>query len=141
MLVGRDEKALRDIETDIRTLKHAHGLETLTGKTPQIVCREIFSAALAYNVVRALMAEAGGTVRRLSHHRAQQLLCAASSQMAAAVAIQLRLIFQTLLASIRTAIAPAQERPPEPREILQRHRAFPYLMVSRDAWRRRYRVA
>jgi hypothetical protein len=130
-----------NIETDIRTLKHAHGLETLTGKTPQITCREMFSAVLAYNAVRLLMAQSGGMPRRLSHQRALLMICNISSQMAAVSEIHLPAMFQTLLQSIRTATAPTQERPPEPRAILQRHRGFPYLKTSRKVWRARHRVA
>ena len=58
-----------DIELDIRTLKHQHGLEILSGLTPQVACREMYAAILAYNCVRALMAQASATPRRLSHHR------------------------------------------------------------------------
>ena len=130
-----------NIETDIRTLKHAHGLETLTGKTPQVTCREMFSAILAYNAVRVVMAQSGGVPRRLSHQRSLRMICNISNQMSAAAAVQLPVLFKALLATIRTATAPDQERAPEPRAILQRHRAFPYLKTSRKAWRSRHRVA
>jgi hypothetical protein len=131
-----------NIECDIRTLKHEHGLETLTGKTPQIVCREMFSAILAYNAVRVLMcAQSGGQTRRLSHTRVQTMILQSSSHMAVAAVVRIPQMFKILLESIRTAVAPKQERPPEPRAILQRHRSFPYLQTSRKTWRAKYRVA
>lgn len=130
-----------DIESDIRTLKLQHGLNTLTTKTPQVVCREMYSAVLAYNVVRTLMAEAGGVTRRLSHHRSREMILNVSLQMVNAQPLQLLELFRTLLVSIRTAVAPKQNRPAEPRAILTRHRSFPYLKISRKAWRSRHRVA
>jgi hypothetical protein len=127
-----------NIELDFRTLKHQHGLECLTGKKPQIVCREMFSAVLAYNCVRATMAQASASPRRLSHRRAVVMLSNMSCRMAAAAAIYLPELFKLLLSAIRTAQAPRQERPPEPRAVLQRHRSFPYLTIPRRLWREQY---
>ena len=119
-----------DIELDIRTLKHQHGLEILSGLTPQVACREMYAAILAYNCVRALMAQASATPRRLSHHRSIEILLHISAQMVCAATIRLPELFAALLHFIRTARSPQQDRPPEPRAILHRKHAFPYLTSS-----------
>ena len=48
-------------ELDLRTLKTEMRMEMLRTKTPEMVRKEIAMHLLAYNLIRGLMAEAGGS--------------------------------------------------------------------------------
>jgi hypothetical protein len=130
------------IELDIRTLKADHGLGRLTTKTPQIVIREMYSALLAFNVTRALMAQSGRNPRQLSHSRAQALIYDYAHKMSAAPAWKLPVLFRALLLTISEATLSPQERGPEPRCIICSPRRFPLLKGTRQNWRdKQLRVA
>ena len=126
-----------DIEVHIRALKHVHGLNVLSTKTPQVVSREIASGILAHNAVRVLMATTANDPGRLSHTRTIALLLQISEMMAAAGTSRLPELFQRLLAAIQATLQPLQRRPPEPRLVLPSRR-YPYLKISRAQWRRRF---
>jgi hypothetical protein len=130
-----------NIELDLRILKSEYGMARLSGRTPDVICKEIYSTMLAYNAVLAVMSESGETVRHLSHTRARKLLLNFADQMAGMLTASLPDAFRRLLALIARAKLQHQERPPEPRAIIQRPSTYPTLMTSRKAWRRAHHAA
>lgn len=125
------------IETDIRTLKAVHGLEHLTTKSPQVVIREMYSAILAFNCSRALMAQSGTPVYSLSHQRCTTMLLDMAGTMSQASALTLLFLFRHLLRLMSQAKLEQYDRPPEPRAIVKNCRRFPYLgKISRSEWRK-----
>lgn len=126
-----------NIEVDIRTLKTVHGLEHLTAKSPQIIIREMYSAILAFNCSRALMAQSGAPVYSLSHQRCTTLLLDMACQMSQASTTMLPSLFRHLLRRMAEVKLDQNDRPPEPRVIVRNRRRFPYLTkISRSEWRK-----
>ena len=129
------------IETTLRTLKtHGH-MAHLTGRTPDVVRKEIYSAILTHNCVAALMVQSGEAPELLSPTRAREIVILYTGHMAFAPTVLLPAFFQMMLRMIATALQLPQERGPEPRAIIQRPGTFPVLMTSRDQWKRDYDVA
>ena len=124
------------IELDFRTLKGEYALDRLSGKTPAVVRREVYSGLLAYNLVRAMMAETGRAVRRLSAERARMQIIEMSSRMAEAPTLRLPALRRALLVRLGHAALTAQERPPEPRALVVTPRKFPILQGTRKQWRK-----
>jgi len=129
------------VELDFRTFKAEYGLERLTGRTPEVVRREIHSGLLAYNLVRAMMAETGEEVRRLSAKRSRCLLLNAAAEMAWAPDRDLPHLRRRLVAQLARAHAPRQERPAEPRLLVDSPQNYPLLTISRAEWKRRNQCA
>ena len=133
------------IEFDLRALKTEHGLDALTAKSPGVVCRELYSILLAYNAVRATMAQAaarvGISVRRLSYERSKEMLGHACAQRSLAPTWRLPQLFEQLLQQVSTAVQPQQARPPEPRALVDNKRRYPLLRIARAQWRRKRQVA
>jgi hypothetical protein len=123
-----------NVETDLRSLKLTHGVERLSGKDPKAVCREFFSALLAYNCVRALMTQAGN-VRQLSYEAARTLICDQSEQMSKAPTVQLPRMYQTMLEIMRRSTLDGATRPAEPRALVENIRRFPLLREPREEWK------
>lgn len=129
------------IETTLRTLKtHSH-MARLTGQTPEVVRKEIYSAILAHNCVAALMAQSGEAPELLSPTRARDIVMLYAGHMAFAATVLLPGFFNEMLRMIATALQPPQARGPEPRAIIQRPSTFPVLITSRDQWKRDYDAA
>jgi hypothetical protein len=125
-----------NIEVDIRTLKAVHGLEHLTAKSPQIIIREMYSAILAFNCTRALMAQSGAPLYSLSHQRCTTRLLDMACQMSQASTPMLPSLFRHLLRLMAEAKLDQYDRPPEPRAIVRNRRRFPYMTkISRSEWR------
>jgi hypothetical protein len=129
------------IELDIRTLKLQHGLAKPTCKSPETVEREIYSACLAFNCVRATMAETGHQVHRLSHATAVQLLARSDAKMTFASRAMRAALVRAMLELIGAAVLPHQLRPPAPRAVVHSARRFPYLKCTRKQWRAWHRAA
>jgi hypothetical protein len=129
------------IELDIRTLKLQHGLSGLTCKSPGTLEREIYSACLAFNCVRATMAETGQQVHRLSHALAVRQLARTDAKMTFAAPAMRKALFSAMLLLIGAALLPNQFRPPEARAVVHSTRRFPYLKCTRKQWRVWHRVA
>jgi hypothetical protein len=125
-----------DVELDLRVMKTHYGMARLTGKTPNTIYKEIYSILLACNCVFAVMSESGEPVRTLSHTRARTLILIIAERMAGAMAHQLPALYRQLLILIANAQLELQERPPQPRAIVQRPSTYPVLMMSREDWQR-----
>lgn len=129
------------IETALRTLKtHGH-MARLTGKTPDVACKEVHCAVLAHNCVCALMAQSGEAPELLSPKRAREIAQTYAGHMAFAPTVKLPGLFKEMLRMIATALQMPQERGPEPRAIAQRPSTFPVLMTSRDEWKANTKTA
>ena len=129
------------IETTLRTLKtHGH-ISRLTGKTPDIACKEIHSATLAHNCVCALMAQSGEAPEILSAKRTREIILIYAGFMSFAPTVRLPSLYKAMLGLIATVLQLPQERGPEPRAIIQRPSTFPVLMTSRAEWKAKLREA
>jgi len=124
------------IELDFRTLKGEYALDRLSGKRPAVVRREVHSGLLAYNLVRAMMAETGRAVRRLSAERTRMQVLEVSARMAEAPTVRLPTLRKALLVRVGHAALTAQERPPGPRALVVTPRKFPILQGTRRQWRK-----
>lgn len=127
-----------NIELDFRAMKSAGEMARLTGKTPEIVEKEVHSIVLAHNTVRATMAQSGKKTRRLSAERTRQLLLETCAQMSRAPIIQLPGLYRRLLEQVGATMTKHQTRPPEPRQIVELNRSFPAMHLTRAQWRRKY---
>jgi hypothetical protein len=130
-----------NVELNLRTLKTQYGMAHLTAKTPDIVIKEIYSTVLAYNCVVATIACSGQAPRQVSHVRARELLLVYAERMVSAPTVRLPEIYQNMLNLIRTAVLLFQDRPPQPRAIVQRPSPYPMLMTTRQEWRHAYHAA
>lgn len=131
-----------NVELDLRALKGAHGLDRIAARKPGTVVRELYSAVLAYNLVRAVAAKSGKPVRELSHTRVQVLVVAESQRMAAVPVMYLPEMYRALLVLIGQAVLHPQERPAEPRALVRDpRRGYQILKQGRAAWKRNNRVA
>jgi len=129
------------VELDIRSLKLQFGLGRLTCKSPESILREIYSCCLAFNCVRATMAQTGQQLHRLSHARAIQLLLKTDAMMSFASPRYRTRLFAVMLDLLGAALLPIQERPPAPRALVHSVRRFPYLKCTRKQWRAWHRGA
>lgn len=128
------------IELDIRALKAQHGLDRPTCKSPATVEREIYSACLAFNCVRALMAQTGQPAHRLSHATTVKILVQTDAKMTFASRAMRAALVRVMLELIGAAVLPRQIRPPEPRAVVRSARRFPYLKCTRTQWKAWHRV-
>jgi len=124
------------IELDLRALKTAHGLDALTTKSPAVIVRELYSVLLAYNCVRAIMAQTGTPVRTLGYENARETVMRTCLLMSKAPTSSLPEEYRIMLALIRAGVILYQERPSEPRMIVNNKRRYPLLRVSRAKWRK-----
>jgi hypothetical protein len=125
-------------ELDLRSIKSEMGMECLRGKTPELVRKEIWTHALAYNLIRAVMAQAASQhellPRTISFKGTLQTLEAFQPVIAfqgTRSSSSLPLIYKQLLEAIvnhRVADRPGRF---EPRRIKRRHKHYVPLSVPR----------
>ena len=129
-------------ETNLRSIKTHLGMETLRGKSPDIVRKEIAMNAIAYNLIRTLMYEAAIRYRcklhRLSFtgtmHRISTWLPLLGVQESEASSI-----LDALLESI--AVDTVLDRPDrvEPRRVKRRPKGYSLLVRPRAEYKARKR--
>jgi Transposase DDE domain len=126
------------VELDIRNIKTTLGMEVLRCLTPQMVQKELWTALLAYNLIRLLMAQAAQSAgvhpRQLSFKHTVQMWSAWSSPATHALAQPgefFRLIAQRCVGNRPGRI--------EPRARKRRPKSFPWLKVPRATARRQIR--
>ena len=119
------------VELDLRTLKTDLQMDKLRCQTPEMVRKEIAVHFLAYNFMRAAMAQAAQRhqqiPRQFSFKATVQLLQAMKSQL-------LNLSQQALDALLKAIVSTRigqRKRPPQPRAVKQRPKPFPRLAVPR----------
>lgn len=126
-----------NIELDLRMLKTHYGMEQLSGKSADVVRKEIWSTMLAHNCVTALMVESGGRPRKLSHTRARTQIILFASCMAWVSETAMVWLYRNLLALIGHLELECNPRLPQPRAVVQREHNYPVLSTTRAEWRRR----
>lgn len=119
-----------NIETDLRTLKGSLHLEQLTCTSPSMVAKEIDTALLAYNLVRAitcLAAErAGLNVRAFSFTRVRRIIYAFAPLIAHAKhAEEGRELFEKMLYYVGQAKLYKRKRRSYPRAVWGRPQVYP----------------
>ena len=127
-------------ELDLRSLKTTMQMDVLRGKTPDIVQKEIWVHALAYNLIRTVMAQAaerfGILPRTISFKGALQTVLAFQPQLASAKPAE----FSSLIAALWRAIVThrVSDRPDryEPREKKRRPKPYKLLMKPRRETRK-----
>ena len=130
-------------ELDLRTIKSEMGMECLRCKTPELVRKEIWTHALAYNLIRTIMAQAatqnGLLPRTISFKGALQTLEAFRpiiSTVGSRDTSTRELLYQHLLQAI--VLHRVADRPNrfEPRRIKRRHKHYVPLTVPRHEAKR-----
>ena len=119
-----------NIETDLRSLKGSLHLEQLTCTSPQMVAKEIDTALLAYNLVRAITClaaeQAGLTVRAFSFTRVRRLIHAFAPLIANAKdADEGRELFEKMMYYVRRAKLYKRKRRSYPRAVWGRPQVYP----------------
>ena len=129
------------IELDLRSIKTVMQMDVLRCKSPQMVCKEIAAHILAYNMVRATMAQAAylGRVlpRQLSFKGALQLLNAFEENLRHCPLGRLALRHALLLAGIAQMKLSHRPGRVEPRALKRRSKPFQLLTEPRQILRAR----
>lgn len=121
-----------NVELDLRNIKSTLGMERLTCKTPDMCEKEVWVYALAYNLIRLLMAEAavqaGVLPRQLSFKHTVQVWVAWSQRQFLSTAPEDTAALFRLIAHIRVGNRPGRM---EPRLIKTRPKPFGRLQTTR----------
>ena len=124
------------IELDLRSIKTVMQMEILRCKSPAMVEKEIAVHLLAYNLVRAIMAQAAafGHVepRKLSFKAALQLIRAFGDNLRHAPNTRRKVCVQILLAGISQLRLRDRPDRVEPRAVKRRPKPFPLLTKPRS---------
>ncbi|MGI9471233.1 MAG: transposase, partial [Rubripirellula sp.] len=125
-------------ELDLRSIKSVMQMECLRCKTPELVRKEIWTHALAYNLIRTIMAQAASRhaiqPRSISFKGALQTLEAFQPMIAMRGhhhSATRRMFYEQLLAAV--AAHRVADRPDriEPRQVKRRHKHYVPLSVPR----------
>lgn len=137
-------RARWQIELDLRSIKTSMRMDVLRCKSSQMVKKEIAVHLLAYNLVRAVMAQAAhlGHVlpRQLSFKGALQMLNAFEENLRHCPLGRLVLRHAYLLAGIAQMKLPHRPGRVEPRALKRRPKPFQLLTEPRQILRERLRV-
>ncbi len=129
------------VELDLRSIKSTLGMETLCGKTPAMVIKEIWVYLLAYNLIRLMMAQAAVFAdclpRQLSFKHTLQIWIAwGHCRIGPADDSRIGGLF-VLIAQQRVGNRPGRI---EPRAIKRRPKPFPFLTQPRELTREYVRL-
>ena len=127
--LGRLYRERWNAELDLRSLKRTMQMDVLRCKTPDLVRKEIWAHVLAYNLVRAVMAQAaarrGVVPRSISFKGAVQTLLAFQPAIAAAGGVDAGLILRVLDAVASHRVGDRPDRfEPRLRKRRPKHYAF-----------------
>lgn len=126
-----------NIELDFRNIKTHMRMEMLRCQTPEMVEKEIAVNLLAYNLIRAQIAQAAQlhakNPRQLSFKSGMQLFLQAVVQWVSVPIKHLRKMFKALLLSIASTPVGIIKKKPQPRAVKRRPKAYPRLMEPRAA--------
>lgn len=121
------------VELDLRSIKSVMQMDILRCKTPAMVEKEIAAHLLAYNLVRAVMAQAAAGAkllpRQLSFTAALQMLNAFEMSLRHCPPAHLAPRHAALLAGIASRRLPHRPRRVEPRAV--KRRAKPHRLLTR----------
>jgi hypothetical protein len=128
-------------QLDLRSIKGVMQMDILRCKTPEMVCKELAVHVLAYNLVRAVMAQAAyrGNVlpRQLSFKGALDLLNAFAETLRQGPRGQLASCQAHLLTSMVRLKLPDRPGRVEPRAVKRRPKPHRLLTKPRHTWRAR----
>ncbi len=123
------------IELDLRCIKSVMQMEMLRCKTPQMVVKEVAAHLLAYNLVRAVMAQAANKVnctpRQLSFKAALQQLRAFEERLRHGAYASVVCLCEVLIGGIGQVKIPYRPGRIEPRAIKRRGKNVPHLRQPR----------
>jgi hypothetical protein len=119
-----------NIETDLRSLKEQVRLHSIQAQSPQMVACELLMGIAAYNLIRAVMAEAarqaGIEPRRLSFSRCRTIFWAFSRAAATALSeAEFDRYWNLLMEGILQSKLPQRTRPTAPRAVWKKRLRFP----------------
>jgi hypothetical protein len=139
--IGRAYRCRWHAELDLRAIKQTMGMDVLRCKTPDMVRKEVWMHLLAYNLVRAVMAEAaskaGVEPRDLSFAGALQTLDAFAPALRLARTADLARLWGLVLRGVaRRRVGNRPDRY-EPRAVKRRPKPIALLTVPREQARRR----
>jgi hypothetical protein len=121
-----------NVELDLRNIKSTLGMERLTCRTPAMCEKEVWVYALAYNLIRSLMAaaaeRAGVPPRQLSFKHTVQVWVAWSQRQFLSTAPEDTAALFRLIAHVRVGNRPGRM---EPRLIKTRPKPFGRLQTTR----------
>lgn len=123
------------VELDFRSLKSDLKMEMLRCKTPEMVEKEIAVRFMAYNLIRGSMAASANdhnkTPRQLSFKASVQLLRAVQVQFSCASKVFMIQRYNCLLKALSATLVGQRKRPPQPRVIKRRAKAYPLMTKPR----------
>ncbi|MDD5479264.1 IS4 family transposase [Rhodoferax sp.] len=123
------------IELDLRCIKSVMQMEMLRCKTPEMVLKEVAAHLLAYNLVRAVMAQAANKVnctpRQLSFKAALQQLRAFEERLRHGAYASVVCLCEVLIGGIGQVKIPYRPGRVEPRAIKRRSKNVPHLRQPR----------
>lgn len=129
------------VELDLRSIKSVMQMDILRCKSAQMVRKEIATHLLAYNLVRAVMAQAAShtsvSPRQLSFKGTLQLLRAFEQNLRHCPHQRLRLQHAHLLGAIARLRLPHRPDRVEPRCIKRRTQTYPLLTTPRSVEKQR----
>lgn len=124
-----------NIELDLRSIKTHMGMEMLRCQTPEMVEKEIAVNLLAYNLIRAQIAQAARLhakkPRQLSFKSSVQLFLQAAVRWVSVPIKPLRKMIEALLLAIASTPVGIIKKKPQPRAVKRRPKAYPLLMQPR----------
>lgn len=125
------------IENDIRSLKYVVGMETLYGKTTEMLEKELLLGIAAYNLVRAIVALAAKQLnilpRQISFSRAARLTLLFGNQLSTARdKKEILIILNRFIKGLAQSKLPNRAyRRIEPRKVVRENQCFPLMRKSR----------
>jgi hypothetical protein len=132
------------IEGVIRDLKADYAVKRLSGKSPDVARKEVWSGLLAYTLVSAIRGEGAHTsgieAWSISARRSQHLLLRFIERAIEAAPGRIPRLLYVLRQAVAGALNDAQPRPPEPRLLVARPTRFQVLRISRANWKSWYRA-
>jgi len=124
-----------NIELDLRSIKTHMEMEMLRCLTPEMVEKEIAVNLLAYNLIRAEMAQSARlhdlNPRNLSFKATVQLYLNAAAQWGMETIHILRILMENLLQGIAGTLVGMVKKDPQPRAVKRRPKPYPRLMKAR----------
>jgi len=133
-------RARWNAELDLRSLKTTMQMDVLRGKTPDIVQKEVWIHALAYNLIRTVMAQAAKRFsvlpQTISFKGTLQTLLAFQPQLASANFAELSRLIAVLWRTILTHRVGDRPNRYEPRAVKRRPKPYKHLAQPRYEARR-----
>ena len=127
------------IEVDLLFIKKVMDLEILKGKTPDIIRKEFYAGLIAYNLLRAVIAQSavycGLKARRISFTGALQTLHAFREKMSSAVSGVFASLYKAMLRAIGRHKIGNRPGRQEPRRVKRKMKQFPALNKPRKEWK------